>query len=163
MTHVLVGNHAPAFELPDQTGTTHKLSDYNGRWVVLYFYPKDMTPGCTVEACSFRDNEARLKSAGVTVLGVSADSVKRHAKFATNEQLNFPLLADEFKVVCKLYSTFGKKKFMGREYEGIMRHTFLINPAGRVVKVYENVKPATHVQEILRDMDELLVATKHSP
>lgn len=152
MSHALLNKKAPAFSLPDQTGETHSLSNYAGKWVVLYFYPKDMTPGCTVEACSFRDNEARLKAAGAVVLGVSADSVKRHAKFADNENLNFPLLADESKEVCKAYESFGKKKFMGREYEGIMRNTFLIDPKGTIVKVYESVKPATHVQEILDDL-----------
>ena len=152
MAHPLLKKVAPGFELPDQEGKTHRLSDYKGKWVVLYFYPKDMTPGCTVEACSFRDNEARLKSAGAIVLGVSADSVKRHAKFAQNENLNFPLLADESKEVCKAYESFGKKKFMGREYEGIMRNTFLIDPNGKIVKVYESVKPAAHVEEILTDL-----------
>ncbi|MDQ5952747.1 MAG: thioredoxin-dependent peroxiredoxin [Patescibacteria group bacterium] len=152
MSHPLEQKTAPAFSLPDQQGKQHALADYKGKWVVLYFYPKDMTPGCTVEACSFRDNEARLKTAGAIVLGVSADSVKRHEKFAKNESLNFPLLADESKEVCKAYKSFGKKKFMGREYEGIMRNTFLIDPKGTVVKVYESVKPGTHVAEILEDL-----------
>lgn len=152
MSHPLDGQKAPAFSLPDQQGTPHALADYKGKWVVLYFYPKDMTPGCTVEACSFRDNEARLKAAGAIVLGVSADSVKRHEKFAKNESLNFPLLADESKEVCKAYKSFGKKKFMGREYEGIMRNTFLIDPQGKIAKVYESVKPGTHVAEILEDL-----------
>lgn len=156
MMHELEGKTAPDFELPDQDGKMHSLSDYRGKWVVIYFYPKDMTPGCTVEACSFRDNQARLKAAGAIVLGVSADSVKRHAKFAQNESLNFPLLADETKAVCKAYGSFGKKKFMGREYEGIMRNTFLIDPQGKIVKVYESVKPATHVSEILDDLKELV-------
>lgn len=155
MSHPLENKAAPAFSLPDQKGTQHALADYKGKWVVLYFYPKDMTPGCTVEACSFRDNEARLKAAGAIVLGVSADSVKRHKKFAKNESLNFPLLADESKEVCKAYKSFGKKKFMGREYEGIMRNTFLIDPKGMVAKVYESVKPGTHVAEILEDLKAL--------
>lgn len=155
MAHALLGKPAPLFSLLDQQGTVHKLADLKGKWVVLYFYPKDMTPGCTVEACSFRDNEARLKAAGATVLGVSADSVKRHAKFAQNENLNFPLLADETTETCKAYQSFGKKKFMGREYEGIMRNTFLIDPQGKIAKVYESVKPATHVSEILEDLKTL--------
>ena len=114
-----------------------------------------MTPGCTVEACSFRDNEARLTAAGAIVLGVSADSVKRHAKFAENESLNFPLLSDESKEVCKAYESYGKKKFMGRTYDGIMRNTFLIDPAGKIVRIYEGVKPTAHVQEILEDLKTL--------
>jgi len=152
MTNPLLNKPAPAFELPDQTGKVHRLGDYKGKWVVLYFYPKDMTPGCTVEACSFRDNEARLTAAGAIVLGVSADSVKRHAKFAANQSLNFPLLADETLETCKAYESYGKKKFMGRTYDGIMRNTFLIDPAGKIAKVYEGVKPAVHVQEILEDL-----------
>ncbi len=154
MLDSMLNTQAPSFELPDQTGKVHKLSDYKGKWVVLYFYPKDMTPGCTVEACSFRDNEARLKSAGAVVLGVSADSVKRHEKFAKTEGLNFPLLADEAKEVCKAYQSFGKKKFMGREYEGIMRNTFLIDPTGQIVKIYTSVKPGTHVADILADLSQ---------
>lgn len=152
MSHPLLNKPAPKFELPDQTGKVHRLKDYAGKWVVLYFYPKDMTPGCTVEACSFRDNEARLTAAGAIVLGVSADSVKRHEKFAKTMSLNFPLLADETKETCEAYLSYGKKKFMGREYKGIMRNTFLIDPKGKIAKVYEGVKPATHVQEILDDL-----------
>lgn len=152
----LLNKTAPAFELPDQAGKTHKLSDYKGKWVVLYFYPKDMTPGCTAEACSFRDNEARLAAVKAVVLGVSADSVKRHAKFANNEKLNFPILSDESTEVCKAYHSYGKKKFMGRTYDGIMRNTFLIDPKGKIVKIYESVKPTAHVSEIL---DDLMVLT----
>ena len=152
MTSDLLNKPAPAFKLPDQQGIEHSLSDYKGKWVVLYFYPKDMTPGCTVEACSFRDSEARLTAAGAVVLGVSADSVKRHAKFATNEKLNFPILSDESTEVCKAYESYGKKKFMGRSYDGIFRNSFLIDPKGKIVKIYESVKPTAHVAEILVDL-----------
>lgn len=155
MTHALENKTAPDFSLPDQAGEMHSLEDYQGKWVILYFYPKDMTPGCTVEACSFRDNEARLTRAGAVVLGVSADSVKRHEKFAKHEKLNFPILSDEGREVVKAYGAFGKKKFMGREYEGIFRNTYLIDPKGKIIKVYESVKPATHVEEILSDLAEL--------
>lgn len=155
MPHPLLSKLAPSFALPDQTGTIHRLADYLGKWVVVYFYPKDMTPGCTVEACNFRDNQARLLAVGAVVLGISADSVKRHSKFAQAENLNFPILADENKEVCNAYGSFGKKKFMGREYEGILRNTFLINPLGKVVKIYESVKPAKHVSELLSDLDSL--------
>lgn len=152
MSHVLTSKKAPHFTTQDQNGDTHTLSEYAGKWVVLYFYPKDMTPGCTVEACSFRDNLARITARGAVVLGVSADSVKRHAKFAENEKLTFPLLADEDKKICEAYGAIGKKKFMGREYVGILRNTYLIDPKGVIVKVYEGVKPAGHVDEVLNDL-----------
>lgn len=155
MPKTLLNKAAPKFTLPDQAGSLRNLSDYAGKWVVVYFYPKDMTPGCTVEACSFRDNLSRLKAAGAVVLGISADSVKRHAKFADNEDLNFPLLADEDKQVIKAYNSWGKKKFMGREFEGIFRNTFLIDPQGVIVKIYESVKPTGHVDEILTDLKAL--------
>lgn len=151
----LLGNKAPHFTTQDQNNKTHTLSNYIGKWVILYFYPKDMTPGCTIEACSFRDNLARLSAKGAVVLGVSADSVKRHAKFAENESLSFPLLADEDKKICEAYGAIGKKKFMGREFVGILRNTYLIDPRGYIVKIYENVKPAGHVDEILHDLESL--------
>lgn len=146
---------APSFTLNDQAGTSHSLSQYKGKWVVLYFYPKDMTPGCTVEACDFRDNVNRLTSANAVVLGVSADSEKRHKKFAENESLTFPLLADEDHTVCDAYGVWGKKKFMGREYDGISRTTFIINPVGEIAKKYDDVKVKGHVQAILEDLKEL--------
>lgn len=149
----LLHKTAPHFEAQDQTGKTHTLSDYAGKWIVLYFYPKDMTPGCTVEACNFRDSLHRITAKGAVVLGVSADSIKRHAKFAEAERLSFPLLADEDKKICESYGSIGKKKFMGREYVGIFRNTFIIDPKGYVVKVYENVKPAGHVEEILQELE----------
>ena len=149
--------HAPApdFALPDQTGQIHKLSDYQGQWVVLYFYPKDMTPGCTLEACSFRDNHTQLTELGAQVFGISADSVKRHEKFAHNQKLNFPLLADEDRSVIQAYGAWGRKKFMGREFDGILRNTYLIDPNGKVAKVYESVKPAAHVAEVIADLEHL--------
>lgn len=151
----LLDTKAPAFSLQDQDGETHSLVDYAGKWVVLYFYPKDQTPGCTVEACSFRDNLARIGTKKAIVLGVSADSVKSHAKFATNEKLSFPLLSDPTKEMIASYGAIGKKKFMGREFMGILRNTYLINPEGKIVKVYESVKPAGHVDEILNDLQDL--------
>jgi thioredoxin-dependent peroxiredoxin len=147
--------NAPAFTLNDQAGTVHSLSDYAGKWVVLYFYPKDMTPGCTVEACSFRDSLNRLTSHGAVVLGVSADSVKRHAKFTQTFSLNFPLLADEDHAVCEAYGVWKTKKFMGRTFDGIVRTTILINPVGEIVKRYDNVKVAGHVDEVLKDLEAL--------
>ena len=143
------GIPAPDFELLDDTGTPRKLSDYRGRNVVLYFYPKDDTPGCTREACSFRDDYSAYENAGVAVLGVSPDSVASHAKFKKKFQLPFPLLADEGHKVCDLYGVWGPKKFMGRSYEGVLRTTFLIDENGTILQVFENVRPAEHSAELL--------------
>ena len=149
------GTMAKNFTLPDQDGKPHTLKDYVGKWVVLYFYPKDDTPGCTVEACQFRDNFPKFKRSKAVILGVSADAVKKHAKFVGKYELPFTLLADEEKKVVELYGVWAKKKFMGREYMGILRTSFLIAPDGKIAKVYENVKPAEHALEVLRDIGEL--------
>lgn len=146
---------APNFTLNDHTGTSHTLSDYAGKWVVLYFYPKDMTPGCTVEACTFRDNVNRLMNHGAVVFGVSADSIQRHAKFVEKYSLNFPLLADEDHTVCTAYGVWKRKKFMGREYDGIVRTTVIITPAGEIAKRYDNVKVLGHVEEVLKELEML--------
>ena len=153
--HRLEGKKAPYFATQDQHEKNITLTDFSGKWVVLYFYPKDMTPGCTVEACSFRDNIARVQAHDAVVPGVSADSVTRHAKFAEQESLPFSLLSDPEKRICEDYGAIGKKKFMGREYVGILRNTYLINPDGVIVKVYEGVKPAGHVDEVLQDLETL--------
>ncbi len=149
------GTKAKNFTLPDQEGKLHTLKDYVGKWVILYFYPKDDTPGCTVEACQFRDNFPQFKRSQAVVFGVSVDTVKKHAKFVTKYELPFILLADEEKKVVELYGVWAKKKFMGREYMGILRTSFLIAPDGKIAKVYENVKPAEHALEVLRDIEEL--------
>lgn len=146
------GFPAPDFELLDDTGTPRRLSDFRGRNVVLYFYPKDDTPGCTKEACSFRDDYSAYERADVTILGVSPDDVGSHAKFKKKFQLPFPLLADEGHRVCDLYGVWGPKKFLGREYEGVLRTTFLIDGAGNIVKVYENVRPAEHSAELISEL-----------
>lgn len=143
------GTLAPAFELPDDSGETVRLKDLRGKPVVLYFYPKDDTPGCTKEACGFRDDYGRLSRAGAVVLGVSPDSPRSHTAFKEKFDLPFPLLADEDKKVCKLYGVWGKKKFAGHEYMGVRRTTFLIGPNGKIIRVFENVKPEGHSQEIL--------------
>ena len=143
------GIPAPDFELLDDIGTPRKLSDYRGRNVVLYFYPKDDTPGCTKEACSFRDDYSAYEHAGVAILGISPDSVQSHAKFKKKYWLPFPLLADEGHRVCDLYGVWGPKKFMGREYEGVLRTTFLIDENGNILRVFENVRPAEHSAELL--------------
>jgi peroxiredoxin Q/BCP len=146
---ISAGIPAPDFELQDDTGTARKLSDYRGRNVVLYFYPKDDTPGCTTEACNFRDDYSAYEQAGVAILGVSPDDVKSHAKFKKKFQLQFPLLADVGHKVCDEYGVWGPKKFMGKSYEGVLRTTFLIDANGNIVKVFENVRPADHSTEIL--------------
>lgn len=143
------GIPAPDFELLDDRNTLHRLSDFRGKFVVLYFYPKDDTPGCTKEACNFRDDYSAYEKAGVTILGVSPDAPRLHAAFRAKFQLPFPLLADEDHKVCDLYGVWGPKKFMGREYEGVLRTTFLIDPQGNVARVFEKVQPAAHSAEIL--------------
>ncbi len=143
---------APQFSLADQTGKIHKLSDYKGKWVLVYFYPKDDTPGCTIEACTIRDNMAGFEKANAVVLGISADSPESHAKFAQKYNLPFTLLADESKEVVKAYDSWAPKKMFGKEFLGIKRNSFLINPEGILVKVYEGVKPQEHAEEVLQDM-----------
>lgn len=145
------------FELKDQEEVLRKLSDYKGKWVLLYFYPKDDTPGCTLEACSLRDNFRELEKMGVQILGVSKDSVKSHQKFAKKYSLNFPILSDESLETIKAYEAWGKKKFMGREYEGTLRKSFLIDDKGEIKKIYENVNPTKHAGEILEDVKKLKI------
>ncbi len=140
---------APDFSLQDENGTVHRLSEYRGKPVVLYFYPKDDTPGCTTEACAFRDDYSDYEGSGVVILGVSPDSPKSHKKFKEKYQLPFALLADEDHQVCELYGAWGRKKFMGREYDGVLRSTFVIGADGEIKKVFENVKPAGHSAEVL--------------
>lgn len=145
------GTKAPTFSLPDQDGKIHSLSDYAGKKVLLYFYPKDDTPGCTTEACEFRDGYEEFQKMGLVVLGVSKDSIKSHKKFAEKFSLPFPLLSDESGEVIRAYGSWGKKKFMGREYEGILRNSFLIDEKGAIAKVYESVKPKEHAEEVKVD------------
>lgn len=133
----------------------HSLSNCLGKPVLLYFYPKDDTPGCTKQACMLRDAFPDFKKTGVTVFGISADSVKSHKKFAEKYELPFILLADEGKEVVNAYGVWGKKKFMGREYDGISRTSFLIASDGTIAKVYENVKAATHADLVLEDLKQL--------
>ncbi len=140
---------APDFELLDESGTPRRLSGFRGKPVVLYFYPKDDTPGCTKEACSFRDDYSVYAEAGVVILGVSPDSPKSHAKFKQKYNLPFTLLADEDHTVCELYGTWGRKKFMGREYDGVLRTTFLIGADGKILRVFPEVKPDGHSKEVL--------------
>jgi peroxiredoxin Q/BCP len=143
------GNVAPQFELKDNQGVVHKLSDYQGQTFVLYFYPKDDTSGCTKEACSFRDSYQEFKDATVEVIGVSPDSEESHTKFINKYDLPFTLLSDPDHEVCEAFGVWGLKKFMGREYEGVYRTTFVIGPGGEIKHVFENVKPSEHSQEVL--------------
>jgi peroxiredoxin Q/BCP len=146
---------APDFALPDDTGTTRHLSDFRGKPLILYFYPKDDTPGCTTEACNFRDDYSAYVKSGVTILGVSPDSVASHVKFKQKYKLPFPLLADEGHRICSEYGVWGPEKMMGREYEGVLRTTFLIDADGRVARVFENVKPSEHSAELLEALKQL--------
>jgi peroxiredoxin Q/BCP len=152
-----VGSKAPDFTLADQNGKEHALSSYIGQWVLMYFYPKDDTPGCTKEACAIRDAFPNFTTGNVTVLGISADSVKSHKKFEEKYALPFILLADEGAKIARTFGVWGLKKFMGREYEGINRMSFLISPDGTIAKIYEKVKPETHAAEVLADREALNV------
>jgi peroxiredoxin Q/BCP len=143
---------APEFNLPDQDEVMHKLSDYRGKKVILYFYPKDDTPGCTKEACSFRDSFAEFRQHGSVVLGVSKDNPKSHAKFQEKYSLPFPLLSDLSTEMIQAYQAWGLKKFMGKEFTGTLRITYVIDEEGKILKAYEDVKPQDHAQEILRDI-----------
>ena len=143
------GDVAPEFSVATNGGGKVSLAEFRGRNVVLYFYPKDDTPGCTKEACSFRDNFAALKEKGAVVLGVSPDAVKSHDKFVKKFKLPFPLLADDEKKIVTAYGVWGEKTFWGRKYMGVHRVTFLIGPDGRIKKIWPKVKPEEHVAEVL--------------
>jgi len=150
------GMKAPDFVLPDETGMERKLSDYQGKPLILYFYPKDDTPGCTKEACGFRDDYSQYESVDVNIVGVSPDSPEKHTKFKNKYNLPFTLLADENHEVADKYGVWGLKKMAGREYYGIKRTTFLIERDGTIKKVFKNVKPAEHsaqILEVLNDKD----------
>lgn len=151
--HPEVGSEAPEFCLPADDGSTVCLKDLRGKTVVLYFYPKDSTPGCTAEACGFRDREAALAAQDAVVLGVSRDSVASHARFKKRKELNFPLLSDPAAEAISAYGAWGEKKFMGRTFNGIIRCTVIIDPEGRVAKVYGKVKAKAHPAEVLEDLE----------
>lgn len=151
---ITAGNPAPDFNLVDENGKEHSLSDYKGKPLVLYFYPRDDTPGCTKEACNFRDDYSKYEEAGVTILGVSPDEADSHAKFKNKYDLPFTLLADSDHRVSEKYGVWGPKKSFGREYEGILRTTFLIDSDGKIKKVFKNVKPAQHSEDVLQAISE---------
>jgi len=146
------GKKAPAFALPDQNGKLVRLSDFRGRKVVLYFYVRDDTPGCTRQACDFRDRIDQLKSKDVAVIGVSPDPVASHERFSTKYGLSFPLLSDEKAVVAKKYGVWGKKNMYGRTYYGVIRSTFLIGEDGKIMKEYRRVKVNGHLNQILKEL-----------
>lgn len=148
------GTTAPAFKTIDQNGESVSLKDLRGRKVVLYFYPKDDTPGCTKEACSFRDAYSKFKKQDITVLGVSPDKEAAHKKFVTKYQLPFTLLADTDHSIAEAYGVWGEKKFMGRTYLGVHRTTFLIDEKGKIRKIFEKVKPEDHASEVLEAFAE---------
>lgn len=149
MTHLKEGDKAPEFSGIIEDGSTVKLSDYSGKKLILFFYPKDNTPGCTAEACNLTDNISELKNEGFEVLGVSADTIKKHLNFINKYSLAFPLVADEEKELIKSYGVWGPKKFMGKEYEGIHRTTFVIDENGIISKVFTKVKTKDHTVQIL--------------
>lgn len=144
-----IGDKAPDFSGKDQNGKTIQLSDYNGKKVAIYFYPKDNTPGCTVQACNLRDNDAALTKAGIQIIGVSADSSASHVKFIDKFSLPFPLIADEDKTIIQQFGVWGPKKFMGKEYDGIHRTTFIIDENKTIIGIIEKPKTKEHAEEIL--------------
>lgn len=147
---------APGFTLQDQDGTTHTLADYAGRWLVLYFYPKDDTSGCTAEACNFRDERDAIAEFGnAVVVGISKDTVRSHKKFAEKYGLNFTILSDPEHTTIEAYDSWKPKKFMGREYMGTERNTFIISPASEIAKEYRGVDPKKHAAQIIADLKEL--------
>ena len=150
MTTLKTGDKAPNFSGLDQNGTSHTLADYKGKKLVVFFYPKASTPGCTTEACDLRDNYARFQANNYALLGVSADSAKAQAKFIEKYDLPFPLLADEDKSVIQAFGVWGPKKFMGKEYDGIHRTTFVIDESGIIEEVISDVKTKAHAAQILK-------------
>ncbi|MCX7868141.1 thioredoxin-dependent thiol peroxidase [Limisphaera sp. VF-2] len=149
------GAPAPEFEALAQDGRPFRLRDFRGRWVVLYFYPRDHTPGCTREACEFRDAHAQFQKLGAVVIGVSTDTVASHARFAERQRLPFLLLADPDRSLVQQYGVWGRKRFMGRTIEGTLRTTFLIDPEGRIRRIWHGVRPAGHAAEVLEALRQL--------
>ncbi len=150
-----VGDKAPAFGLKNTEGKTVKLSDHKGKKVVLYFYPKDMTPGCTKEACGFRDNDAQLKKRGVVVLGVSGDDQSSHQKFTEKYSLPFTLLSDPDHEMMSKYDAWGEKSMYGKKFMGVLRITYVIDEDGKIAYIFKKVKPETHSQDVLNVIDAM--------
>ncbi len=153
MFHLNIGDDAPELDIKDQNGKVHKIVDYHGKKVILYFYPKDMTPGCTTQSCDLRDNYESLKADGFEVIGVSADDEKRHQKFIEKHDLPFNLLADVDKELLKRYGVWGEKKFMGKIYDGIHRTTFIIDENGKIQSIIKKVKTKIHTEQIRAELN----------
>ncbi len=156
MESLKLNTKAPGFKLFDQNSKEFSLTDHKGQWVLIYFYPKAMTPGCTVQACSLRDNQKKFSKFKCTVVGISPDSVARLKKFEDKEDLNFTLLADEDFSVAKKYKIYGLKKFMGREFMGVIRTSFLISPDQKIAHIFDDVRTKTHHEEVLIKLNELI-------
>ena len=156
MTILEVGKNAPQFELPNQDEDNKSLSDYQGKWLVVYFYPKDDTPGCTIETNDFNKLLPKFKKLNCEILGISKDNLKSHDKFRDKYKIKFDLLADEEIKVLKKYKVWAKKKFMGREFMGIVRTTFLIDKKGKIIKIWNNVKVKEHAKEVLETLQNIV-------
>ena len=154
MKHLKIGDHAPNFSGIDQNDKINTLLDFKGKKLAIYFYPKDNTPGCTVQACNLRENYEGLEKAGIKILGISADSIVSHKKFADKFTLPFPLIADEDRTIIDLFGVWGPKKFMGKEYDGIHRTTFLINENQQIVGIIEKPKTKDHATEIIENFNK---------
>jgi len=154
MKHLKIGDHAPNFSGIDQNDKINTLLDFKGKKLAIYFYPKDNTPGCTVQACNLRENYGGLEKAGIKILGISADSIVSHQKFADKFTLPFPLVADEDRTIIDLFGVWGPKKFMGKEYDGIHRTTFLINENQQIVGIIEKPKTKDHATEIIENFNK---------
>ncbi len=154
MSDIKEGVKAPNFSGIDQNGNGVKLADFSGKTLIVYFYPKDNTPGCTMQACNLRDNYKLLLDKGFAILGVSADTEKKHQNFIEKYDLPFPLIADTEKVMIKQFGCWGLKKFMGREYDGIFRKTFIIDKEGTIIRIFEKVKTKHHTQQILEELED---------
>ena len=152
----LLGNPAPEFTLKDEMGKLKSLSDFRGNFVILYFYPKDMTAGCTIEAQEFRDHEYEINDLEAVVVGISADSVKSHKEFCDNQNLNFTLLSDPDAEVCKMYDVWRDKNVFGAKMQGIERTTFLIDKEGKVRQIYDKVKPLGHAEKVIEDLKKIV-------
>lgn len=148
------GQRAPAFSLPSDDGELHRLTQFKGQWVVVYFYPKDMTPGCTTQACDFRDDLREFQRAGAAVLGLSPDHLESHARFRAAHKLNFPLLADRDSKIAAKYGVWREKQNYGRSYMGIVRSTFLVDPAGKIAAAWDNVRVKGHTAKVLARLHE---------
>ncbi|NCU41430.1 MAG: thioredoxin-dependent thiol peroxidase [Candidatus Moranbacteria bacterium] len=157
---LVIGDKIPNFRAVDERGKEYSQDTFSGSWLLLYFYPKDDTPGCTKEACSFRDIWSQLQERNVFVLGVSTQNARSHQKFIEKYSLPFPLLVDEEKNLATLFGVWGEKTFLGKKYKGMKRVSFLINPEGKIVKIYEVTQTEKHAENVLQDIEKFLIQKK---